>query len=62
MQKGRALVVRQEWEPKELISVWTPLEEDMGRLRNKSGANRLGFALLLKCCGRSVVRFGRSVT
>ncbi|MET9915954.1 DUF4158 domain-containing protein [Streptomyces sp. NPDC006435] len=48
MQKGRALVVRQEWEPEELISVWTLLEEDMGRLRNKSGANRLGFALLLK--------------
>jgi hypothetical protein len=38
--------VQQEWEPEELISIWTLLEEDMGRLRNKSGANRLGFALL----------------
>ncbi|MFF4794921.1 Tn3 family transposase [Streptomyces sp. NPDC001276] len=28
--------------------VWTLLEDDMKRLRNKSGANRLGFALLLK--------------
>ncbi|EFG04508.1 Transposase, partial (plasmid) [Streptomyces clavuligerus] len=37
----------------ELISVWTLLEEDMGRLRNKSGANRLGFALLLKFSQRA---------
>jgi len=40
--------VRQEWEPEDLIEVWTLLEEDQERLRNKSGANRLGFALLLK--------------
>ena len=46
--EGKGLVVQQGWEPEELISVWTLLEEDMGRLRNKSGANRLGFALLLK--------------
>ncbi|MDQ0986937.1 DUF4158 domain-containing protein [Streptomyces sp. V2I9] len=32
----------------DLIEVWTLLEEDQDRLRNKSGANRLGFALLLK--------------
>ncbi|MFE6099214.1 hypothetical protein ACFVQ4_04535 [Streptomyces laurentii] len=38
----------QEWEPEDLIEVWTLLEEDQERLRNKSGANRLGFALLLK--------------
>ncbi|MEV0494893.1 hypothetical protein [Streptomyces atratus] len=31
-----------------MIEAWTPLEEDQDRLRNKSGANRLGFALLLK--------------
>ncbi|MFI6597272.1 DUF4158 domain-containing protein [Nonomuraea sp. NPDC050536] len=38
----------QEWEPEDLIEVWTLLEDDMKRLRNKSGANRLGFALMLK--------------
>ncbi|WP_158679184.1 hypothetical protein [Streptomyces sp. Tu 6176] len=46
MQKGRALVVRQEWEPEELISVWTLLEEDMGRLRNKMGRTASGS----RCC------------
>ncbi|MGW1159261.1 DUF4158 domain-containing protein [Streptomyces sp. NPDC002513] len=40
--------MRQDWEPEDLIEVWTLLEDDMGRLRNKSGANRLGFAMLLK--------------
>ncbi|MFE9900940.1 Tn3 family transposase [Streptomyces achromogenes] len=40
--------MRQEWEPEDLIEVWTLLEDDMKTLRNKSGANRLGFALLLK--------------
>jgi TnpA family transposase len=40
--------VRQDWEPEDLIEVWTLLEDDMAKLRNKSGANRLGFALLLK--------------
>ncbi len=40
--------MRQEWEPEDLIEVWTLLEKDQERLRNKSGANRLGFALLLK--------------
>ncbi|MFJ4429050.1 DUF4158 domain-containing protein [Streptomyces bobili] len=40
--------MRQEWEPEDLIEVWTLLEEDQERLRNKSGANRLGFALFLK--------------
>lgn len=40
--------MRQEREPEDLIEVWTLLEEDQERLRNKSGANRLGFALLLK--------------
>lgn len=40
--------VRQDWEPEDLIEVWTLLEDDTRRLRNKSGANRLGFALLLK--------------
>ncbi|MGI5341902.1 DUF4158 domain-containing protein [Streptomyces sp. CA-181903] len=40
--------MRQEWEPEDLIEVWTLLEDDMKRVRNKSGATRLGFALLLK--------------
>ncbi|MGW1817441.1 hypothetical protein ACWCQM_28220 [Streptomyces sp. NPDC002125] len=39
--------MRQEWEPEALIEAWTLLEEDQERLRNKWGANRLGFALLL---------------
>ncbi|WP_405475468.1 DUF4158 domain-containing protein [Streptomyces sp. NBC_00009] len=40
--------MRQDWEPEDLIEVRTLLEDDMKRLRNKSGANRLGFAMLLK--------------
>lgn len=40
--------VRRDWEPEDLIEVWTLLEDDMKRVRNKSGATRLGFALLLK--------------
>lgn len=40
--------MRQDWEPEDLIEVWTLLEDDMRRVRNKSGATRLGFALLLK--------------
>ncbi|GAA0699904.1 Tn3 family transposase [Kitasatospora atroaurantiaca] len=40
--------MRQDWEPEDLIEVWTLLEDDTKRLRNKSGANRLGFAMLLK--------------
>jgi hypothetical protein len=40
--------VRQDWEPEELIEVWTLLEDDTAKLRNKSVANRLGFAMLLK--------------
>ncbi|MFH9732396.1 DUF4158 domain-containing protein [Streptomyces sp. NPDC017260] len=40
--------MRQDWEPEDLIGVWTLLEDDMKKVRNKSGATRLGFALLLK--------------
>ncbi|MFI5868401.1 DUF4158 domain-containing protein [Streptomyces sp. NPDC051546] len=36
-----------DWEPENLIEVRTLLEDDM-KVRNKSGATRLGFALLLK--------------
>ncbi|GAA3305806.1 hypothetical protein GCM10020295_60500 [Streptomyces cinereospinus] len=44
--------MRQDWEPEDLIEVWTLLEDDMKRVRNKSGATRLGFALLLKFFSR----------
>ncbi|MBW8705531.1 hypothetical protein MBT84_38595 [Streptomyces sp. MBT84] len=40
--------MRQGWEPEDLIEVWTLLEDDMKKVWNKSGATRLGFALLLK--------------
>ncbi|MFD3734585.1 DUF4158 domain-containing protein [Streptomyces sp. NPDC058632] len=40
--------MRQDWDPEDLIEVWTLLEDDMRRVRNKSGATRLGFALLLR--------------
>ncbi|MFF8036264.1 DUF4158 domain-containing protein [Streptomyces sp. NPDC016626] len=40
--------MRQDWEPEDLIEVWTLLEDDMKQVRNKSGATRLEFALLLK--------------
>lgn len=40
--------MRREWEPEELIACWTLLEEDRQLLANKSGATRLGFAVLLK--------------
>ncbi|NUQ97167.1 MAG: DUF4158 domain-containing protein [Streptomyces sp.] len=40
--------MRQDWEPEDLIEVWTLLGDDMKRVRNKSGVARLGFALLLK--------------
>ncbi|MFE9123635.1 DUF4158 domain-containing protein [Streptomyces sp. NPDC007172] len=40
--------MRQEGEPEDLTEVWTLLEDEVVRLRNKTGANRLGFALLLK--------------
>ena len=40
--------MRQEWEPEDLIEVWTLLEEDQEGLRTSRGANRLGFTVLLK--------------
>lgn len=36
------------WEPEELVAGWTLLEEDRRLVANKTGATRLGFALLLK--------------
>ncbi|ACZ85020.1 DUF4158 domain-containing protein [Streptosporangium roseum] len=40
--------MRREWELDELIECWTLDEDELGLLSNKSGATRLGFALLLK--------------
>lgn len=39
--------MRTEWEPDELIDAWTLVEGDWDLVGNKSGATRLGFALLL---------------
>lgn len=36
--------MRREWEPEDLIAAWMLLEDERAMLRNKSGANRLGFA------------------
>lgn len=40
--------MRREWEPEDLIACWTLVEVDQELVANKSGATRLGFALLLK--------------
>ncbi|MFN2506058.1 MAG: DUF4158 domain-containing protein [Acidimicrobiales bacterium] len=40
--------MRTEWEPEDLIERWTLLEGDLELIGNKTGATRLGFAVLLK--------------
>jgi hypothetical protein len=40
--------MRREWELEDLIACWTLDEEEFTLLANKSGATRLGFAVLLK--------------
>jgi TnpA family transposase len=40
--------VRWEWSPEDLIASWTLVGDDWQRVGNKSGATRLGFALMLK--------------
>ena len=40
--------MRREWQPEELIDCWTLVDRDWELVANKSGATRLGFALLLK--------------
>jgi Domain of unknown function (DUF4158) len=40
--------MRTEWELQDLIACWTLDEDDWKQLANKTGATRLGFALLLK--------------
>ena len=40
--------MRREWEPEDLIAAWTLLDSDWDLIKNKAGATRLGFCLLLK--------------
>ncbi len=40
--------MRREWELEDLIDCWTLDEAEVELLANKSGATRLGFALILK--------------
>ncbi|MGH3843499.1 MAG: Tn3 family transposase [Pseudonocardiaceae bacterium] len=40
--------MRREWELEDLIECWTLDEAELGMLANKTGATRLGFALMLK--------------
>jgi len=40
--------MRQDWTPEELVDEWTLEQGDRELVGNKSGATRLGFALLLK--------------
>jgi Domain of unknown function (DUF4158) len=43
-----AQAMRREWELEDLIECWTLDEAEFGLLANKTGATRLGFALVLK--------------
>jgi hypothetical protein len=40
--------LKAEWEPEELIETWTLTGDDWDLVGNKSGATRLGFAVMLK--------------
>ncbi|MBW4430957.1 MAG: DUF4158 domain-containing protein [Pelatocladus maniniholoensis HA4357-MV3] len=40
--------MKRHWEVDELIEHWTLLPNEITMLANKTGANRLGFAVLLK--------------
>jgi hypothetical protein len=44
--------VKRQWEQEVLIDQWTLSATDRVLLGNKTGATRLGFALLLKYFGR----------
>ena len=48
MIEERGTAVRREWELDDLIDCWTLDEDELRLIANKSGATRLGFALLLK--------------
>jgi Domain of unknown function (DUF4158) len=41
-------LVRREWSSEDLIASWTLIDDDWRLVGNKSGATRLGFALILK--------------
>jgi hypothetical protein len=41
--------MKRQWEPEELIEHFTLVESERALLANKTGASRLGFAVLLKC-------------
>ncbi len=40
--------MRREWEPEDLVACWTLLDAVWRMVGNKTGATRLGFALLSK--------------
>lgn len=40
--------MKRQWEIDELVEYWTLLPDEITMLANKTGANRLGFAVLLK--------------
>ncbi len=40
--------MHQDWEPEDLVTYWTLAEDDWRLVANKTGATRLGFAMLLK--------------
>jgi len=40
--------MRSEWSPEDLVGSWTLVDEDWRLVGNKTGATRLGFAVLLK--------------
>ena len=40
--------MRRDWEPEDLVACWTLIDADWLLMANKSGATRLGFALLLQ--------------
>lgn len=42
------MVLRQEWEPENLVACWTLVDSDWELVSNKRGPTRLGFALLSK--------------
>ena len=48
MIEERGTGVRREWELDDLVDCWTLDEDELRLIANKSGATRLGFALLLK--------------
>jgi len=47
-QRTEGSQMRRDWEPEDLIACWTLVEHDWELVGNKTGATRLGFALLLK--------------